>query len=737
MSSPSVNDEILSFCDIHSSSADMRQKMVEIAEHAFSRSDSREWMSLLRFLVREKLEDAEQLDSNQNLTERPDLSTQPMSITCPDRTVLKVMDRSILVDPAAYVAVSYCWNREKVDWFDAGDEPPIQVCDGGADTRSSNVPPDVLSRAVTYSKSRNINSIWIDQECIDQNDPVEKEIAIQAMDLIYEGSDHPIAILEFCFETQAELDVFASIVDPDYFEFDPTQIETLGEVLGTLVNEQWFSRAWTLQEATSAGVSMVLLIGCPGLDKPPYFGSIPGEFEISLWSFQEAMINGRNLIEEGLAANVWSDISDAIYASNCADVLWNFIPTNIPGSWTRKEVSHRQECNAAQAVVFLRHRQNSFFPDRLAILANICNYKHRITTKVLEEPWYSFSTCALTLAILNGDMSLLAGYGDAGEATRKVDRDLNWNFSLATDCRAIGSVYENDGEDLSSIMYGFSWGPKPSGSLSDLNYTEEMNAKFRLKPAILSSHGLRVCGVVWHINRAIKVPRTQQQFGARWKRELELQFDDDFSTARERQRPLMRDFIWTLLRELLDQGLRELVKTLWRVFQPLGVDETGLESYALPRPYSFTEVFGLNHTCAVTRASSAIKMEDVKNRLRSATLSVYPDLKGFQKPTIQRQLIHQVCETGAMLCGTAADLPGPLLEPRVWFQDTSEGDFVFTPFTQMGDEVVYTTYAQQAISWKVQKTCQCIDGCEVLHCLGRRGGFWRFEGLDIGEHILD
>lgn len=160
----------------------------------------------------------------------------------------------------------------------------------------------------------------------------------------------------------------------------------------------------------------------------------------------------------------------------------------------------------------------------------------------------------------------------------------------------------------------------------------------------------------------------------------------------------MRDFIWRLLRELLDQGLRELVKTLWRVFQPLGVDEAGLESYALPRPYSFSDVFGPNHSYPVTRSWLAINMQDAKNRLRSATLSVYPELKGFLKPTMQRKLIQQVCESDAMLCGTAADHSGPFVEPRVWFQDTSQGDLVFTPFTQMGDEAVYTTYAQQVIS---------------------------------------
>ncbi|MDI1487640.1 MAG: hypothetical protein OHK93_006910 [Ramalina farinacea] len=129
-----------------------------------------------------------------------------------------------------------------IHWFDAGDEPAIEVCNEEAGTRLSTVPPDVLSRAITYSKSRDINAIWIDQECINQNDPAEKEAAIQAMNQIYQGSDHPIAILEFCFETQAELDVFVSIADVQSFELDPIQIETLGGVLGALVSEQWFSR---------------------------------------------------------------------------------------------------------------------------------------------------------------------------------------------------------------------------------------------------------------------------------------------------------------------------------------------------------------------------------------------------------------------------------------------------------------------------------------------------------------
>ena len=84
---------------------------------------------------------------------------------------------------------------------------------------------------------------------------------------------------------------------------------------------------------------MTLLLGCPGLQKPPHFGSTTGEFAISLFDFQNAMVNVRLSIEEGLAVSAWPDSSSAIHASNCADVLWYYVPSMIGeptnGTWQR------------------------------------------------------------------------------------------------------------------------------------------------------------------------------------------------------------------------------------------------------------------------------------------------------------------------------------------------------------------------------------------------------------------
>ena len=461
-----VNDISHTFQDIFPSQESMRQQMLEIAKYSSCRSQAQDWISKMRFLILHQSK-AAVISSHQSsvigIATAPEAFSEYSSLaTSPSRTVLKLAGRSILAVPAGYIAVSYCWNRENVEWFTGHIEAPIEVLREDIGNRQSAVPHDVLHRSVAYARHRGINAIWIDQECINQDDPIDKENGIQAMDIVYQDSHHPIAVLEFFFKAQIEVDVFTSVFEPDLFGFDPEQIEVLEGVLSSLSQDPWFTRAWTLQESTSAGASMVLLLGCPGFNKHSYFGSTPGEFEISIWDLQNAMVNSRTLIDEGLAAGKWSDTSCAVDASNYADVLYNYIPTIYPDSRER-DVSHRQQCSAAEALTFLDDRFNSVFSDRLAILANVCNYEVRIDSSVLELPGCSFSACALTLAILNGDMSLLAGCQANEEEASKTAKS-SWVFDLARDGRLTKEpFYKNDNSDSPANAYGFSWGPKPLG----------------------------------------------------------------------------------------------------------------------------------------------------------------------------------------------------------------------------------------------------------------------------------
>ena len=725
-----------SFVEIQPSPARLRQQMVEISKHGFSRSRLPGSIDNLRYLIIDQIKGVtiDSLHPKPSSVEQQEPSASPCfsyDLT-PSDSLLRLANRSALRNSSAYVAVSYTWSRDS-GWSDDPDEPLDILCHDMSKRRSAT-PLDVLYRSVAYAFAHGIDAIWIDQECIDQTNPIEKENSIQEMDLVYQESDHPIAVLEFEFQTQAELDVFQSICDDAFFTFDPNQIEVLESVLLTLSEDKWFERAWTLQESVSAGVSMTLLFYAVGLRKSPHFGPTPGEFEISIWDFQNAMVNVRNLVEEGLAAGAWPDDSSAIYVSNCADVLWNCIPTIIPdevsGSLMR-DGSHRQKCNAAQALTFLDDRLNSVFSDRLAILANLCNYDYRIDSSVLELPNSSFAVCALTLAILNGDMSLLVGYQDQKQSP--PDLQSPRILELAENARSIGIVYATDDSDMPSNTHGFSWGPRPSARLNSMNYLEENGMLFRLKPATLSLQGLRVCGVLWNVNCTVPVPNTQEAFALRWREEVALQEHESVLDGETRQKPFIQEFIWHLLNEVIGAGLSSLARTMWNFSQPLGIHpRLNFESLTAPLPYSYDTIFGVENP--------SYDKEEVISRLLVPILSFDPLNEALDRPKIERLLIEQVCTDGSLLCASPLSSLTSSQPPRpyVWFEACNPGDKLFTPVTDLGDGAARSQYRDQAMSWRVLETGQCgDDGTEILHCLGRRRGIWRVDELSHRDYTLD
>ncbi|KAL8747273.1 MAG: hypothetical protein Q9190_000817 [Brigantiaea leucoxantha] len=698
--------------------------MVEVSKHAFRRSLARGWVDQMSFLI-----------ANQSGGE--ELSQSQRNTTSHQRT-LHLSSRSALVDPCAYIAVSYCWDR-KTAWSPGGSNHAFSISYSDHYTRPSAAPQDVLSRSIAYAEAHGINAIWIDQECINQNDPLDKNAAIQEMDLVYQDSDHPIAILEYSFPNQIELDVFSSICDSSYFTFDPSQINVLEAVLSALVDDKWFKRAWTLQESVSAGLSMTLLLGCPGLRKSPHFGPTADNIEISIEVFQNAMVYARELVEEGLAAGIWPSTQSAIDASNWADILWNFVPTIVP-SRGKRTPSHRQKCNAAQALTFLDDRQNSVFSDKIAILANLCNYDRRINTKVLESPNSSFTICALTLAIINGDMSLLGCHrAQAGSSSSERCDDSKWRMFLAENGRLNGLAYENDDFDMPSNSYGFSWGPKPSTRLRNIAYLEEDGKLFRLNPSTLSNDGLRVCGILWNIDRVIQVPQTSRRFSSRWQEELAFQTGEDVLEGMSRQIPLIQEFLWSLLHELVESGCNDLARTLWNFVQPLGRDPIShFDSYELPPPFSYERVFDYPSQSTIA-AGQVIKYDEheVRARLSAPSLSFDPENEALDRPLLERLLIDQVCNEGALVCGTPVDPTQNVEQPLVWFEACELGEQIFTPVSKLGDGAARSRFRNQAMSWRVTTTGRSVDSCNILHCLGRRRGIWRVDGLHQRHYILD
>lgn len=640
--SPEVNlislahkdDTARAFRDIHSTSEHMRRKMIEISLYSSKRTETQQWTENMRFIILDWLEGGEDFKEQTNYYLKADEHRffKPFNVATGSKPArlpgLKLKNRKSLADSSSYVAVSYCWNREQVEWFP--DQGPLFISEENHSLRRTKSPNDVLERAFAYAAHENINSVWIDQECINQNDPLDKERGIQVMDIVYQEASHPIAILETYFDTQAEVDSFCSIVNEELYPFQPSQIVALESILDSLAADSWFTRAWTLQESTSAGVSMVLLIGCNNsLEKPDFLGATPGEIEISIGDFLNAMVNARWIIEEHLTAHTWPDDQTAVKASNSADELWNVFPS--------MSFHHRRlSCSAAQALRYLDDRSNSFLPDRLSILANLCQYEYRIESKVLELPQYSFTTCVMTLAILNGDMSLLGGY--EGE-------DITMADQIRVDGRITSQhVFPNYGThyDIDShFNFGFSWGPIPTGCLKEIKYVEEFEYILRLKPSLLSDDGLRVSGTLWHVNHHVLVPKTQKLFSSKWQQVLEV-YEGRSSDANKfitRIRTLLAEFFWALISELMTIGHTKLAKSIWYLIQPAGVDKYGNSSKSLEPPYLFNRISSYFNERAKPRDSiPELEIKTIVERIRVHVRYVGPGIVGFREASI---LTHQ------------------------------------------------------------------------------------------------
>jgi hypothetical protein len=148
-----------------------------------------------------------------------------------------------------YVAVSYAWAHEQstaglqipnylIRDLSKPDEPP----------RPPRCPPPVFHRAMQYAKTKGYSYVWIDQECIYQNNDADRERHLQLMHRIYRASAVTIAVLSIPMVDPVVFEQFAewSTVDKQPRE-EPQALPAgvLADWLMTMTSDRWFTRAWT------------------------------------------------------------------------------------------------------------------------------------------------------------------------------------------------------------------------------------------------------------------------------------------------------------------------------------------------------------------------------------------------------------------------------------------------------------------------------------------------------------
>ncbi|KAI1213866.1 uncharacterized protein F4807DRAFT_409436 [Annulohypoxylon truncatum] len=305
-----------------------------------------------------------------------------------------------------YIAVSYTWDASKEE-EESGEATHgkylIEQPRAGEPALPSEVRDGVWSRVLNYADHVGCENIWIDRECIDQQDEVAQEEAIQSMHLVYSLSKYPIALLTCTIKTVEELDLLANLIDGVVDSEDEEAVLTL---LHKITSNYWWTRAWTFQEDYRASVRMKLLIPHhPDLERRkrdaidererPLLGEVEGEIVIRSSDFR------MRATEFCLAYRKRSkdkDICDRILrtAPKYNVLLEEGSPPHGFGL-----ISRSMSPTILSDVVSRDIGKES---DRLAIMANCCGYNTRLDTNSLNSDRSSLSLTILALYLLNGEI---------------------------------------------------------------------------------------------------------------------------------------------------------------------------------------------------------------------------------------------------------------------------------------------------------------------------------------------
>ena len=136
-----------------------------------------------------------------------------------------------------YLTMSYVWAHEQP--LDGIQIPAYRIWDGTdlhKPPRPLRSPSIVFHRVVQFARSQNIRRIWLDQECINQEDPTDIERHLQDMNRIYQFSRLTVAVLSKAVENWA--------MAVRCLNLGWTSDEQDFELLQYMTQDPWFTRSW-------------------------------------------------------------------------------------------------------------------------------------------------------------------------------------------------------------------------------------------------------------------------------------------------------------------------------------------------------------------------------------------------------------------------------------------------------------------------------------------------------------
>lgn len=153
-----------------------------------------------------------------------------------------------------YVAVSYPCTPSQ---YESGKTGGYKIVDHVGNVQEAKVRDGVLDRATRYARSRKVSTIWIDQECIDQEDANAKKAAMRSMDMVYRRSRYPVGLLSTPLRHQHELDLLLLLLQGKLtvghersrrpqlaYEVGAETAREVLKVLFSIMRDPWWQRRW-------------------------------------------------------------------------------------------------------------------------------------------------------------------------------------------------------------------------------------------------------------------------------------------------------------------------------------------------------------------------------------------------------------------------------------------------------------------------------------------------------------
>lgn len=714
------------------------KEMLEIQRYTLDQALTRKWANNLRFLTLRSVE-LQLVGQNKYLP-----FPMPEIESVHDLWLTEPGEFPGITD---YVAVSYCWQKKP-------ELAKYTVSDAQSSTsRPVTAPNEVLDRAIHFAAYHKVRFIWIDQVCILQDDRTDKELGIQSMDLVFQRARFTAGVLSVSVDEPQHAEALnflrESRYQDDYGYLPP---DGLGieidlslrawDILGLfeiLASDRWLTRAWILQEAACAGAHLVLLVKCP---------------KGKGWQGDERLLDGvicidsnhlraylvltlllnppfETSIEESRGFHRRLEASKA-RLQNLAPLLGNSThkamqqeqAANAYSNQETKDViepsqSLRPICNIAEALQFLSSRQNSRVPDRLAILANLCDYPLRIDTTKVQHPRFSLSVAVFTMALLNGDLSIFAGIPEK-----------TWS-----------NKFRPSGGASNEFPYAFSWLPPAQTILSKINCSYENTNTCRMTGHEFTEHGLILRGHLWKIDTEIDLREIQTKYGGQYKNLRDRK-------TLERMRSDRVGIYFDILKTLSKRNESGLADAIWHNVRSKYVNASydrypGLREEDFPIPHTFKEIYDPETDRLIFKKEPLFTGETDLRRLFDLGRIVGYVPQDVIRNTPGTVLVNEwiaftVMQNGFLSAGSLQTPSGCTGELRAIFDvDSLDGTkSILTPHCMNMGGFARDNIMLGRMSWVVKLREQPLKQWNVLVSTGMERGMWNVDDVLPGKFLL-